>query len=123
MPRVSPSMIQQNKDWNWTTLWDNPCRFSLPEHDPTEQGLKRQILIYDCRTDQLPEHDPTEQGLKHPYSITPGDEVEISPSMIQQNKDWNKGETDSLPKVTHLPEHDPTEQGLKHPGFFCFLFS
>ena len=61
---------------------------TLPEHDPTEQGLKPELEKALHFKAQLPEHDPTEQGLKLVGAIVVG----------------------SCPP---LPEHDPTEQGLK----------
>ena len=40
------------------------CGHFLPEHDPTEQGLKRAAVGQVRSGISLPEHDPTEQGLK-----------------------------------------------------------
>ena len=89
MKDVSPSMIQQNKDWNCRSISTWRRGLSLPEHDPTEQGLKH--------TDEF-------------RAVV----LDSSPSMIQQNKDWNWLGYSALVGRRVLPEHDPTEQGLKH---------
>ena len=105
-------MIQQNKDWNYAIFILIKQRKNLPEHDPTEQGLKQQGAVRPLGSVRLPEHDPTEQGLKlskSPWFVETKKLPEHDPT--EQGLKLERRLAPGLAKT--LPEHDPTEQGLK----------
>ena len=111
-------MIQQNKDWNLPGCRPFSGPHPLPEHDPTEQGLKHKAQKLLWPHQSLPEHDPTEQGLKlllfrleHPSAVAP--RAWSNRTRIETPHDQDRS------GAIGLPEHDPTEQGLKPQDYRC----